>query len=162
MAKKKKKQQSRPSSPKQQRVDMVQEAFRYSARLVNQRHYDNPQLKVSLDFDQIRIKRRTAAVLSTIEEVRERVLNQYPQLRDGFSVESDWAEVNAQPRPAYDGEEEMSTVSLGAAIWMLDKLKDCGRLHQATPLFPMDDGQLDDIDCPMYGTLATVKKCCWE
>ena len=31
MAKKKKKQQSRPSSPKQQRVDLVQEAFRYSA-----------------------------------------------------------------------------------------------------------------------------------
>lgn len=148
MAKKKKKQQSRPSSPKQQRVDLVQEAFRYSARLVNQRNYDNPQLKASLDFDQIRIKRRTAAVLSTIEEVRERVLNQYPELRDGFSVESDWAEVNAQPRPAYDGEEEMSTVSLGAAIWMLDKLKDCGRLHQATPLFPMDDGQLDDIDMP--------------
>ena len=27
----KKKQQSRPSSPKQQRVDLVQEAFRYSA-----------------------------------------------------------------------------------------------------------------------------------
>ena len=169
MAKKKKKQQGRPSSPKQQRVDLVQEAFRYSARLVNQRHYDNPQLKASLDFDQIRIKRRTAAVLSTIEEVRERVLNQYPELRDGFSVESDWAEVNAQPRPAYDGEEEMSTVSLGAAIWMLDKLKDCGRLHQATPLFPMDDGQLDDIDMPdvwdpchseemLLGMMAIIQK----
>lgn len=148
MAKKKKKQQGSPSSPKQQRSELVQEAFRYSARLVNQRNYDNPQLKESLDFDQIRIKRRTAAVLSTMEEVRERVLNQHPQLRDGFSVESDWAEVNAQPRPAYDGEEEMSTVSLGAAIWMLDQLKGSGRLHQETPLFPMDDGQLDDIDMP--------------
>ena len=90
MAKKKKKQQGRPSSPKQQRVELVQEAFRYSTKLVNQKNYENPQLKVSFNLDQIRIKRRATAVRSTIEEVCERVLNQYPQLRDGFSVEKDW------------------------------------------------------------------------
>ena len=148
MSKKKKKQQPKAYSPKQQRASMVQEAFRYSTRLVNQRKYENLQLKASLDFDSVRIKRRTAAVLSTAEEVHARILNRYPELSDGFSVESDWAQVNAQPRPAYDGEEDMSTVTLGIAIWILDQLKECGKLREATVLLPMDDGRLDDIFMP--------------
>ena len=148
MSKKKKRQQPKATSPKQQRASMVQEAFRYSTRLVNQRKYENIQLRASLDFDPIRIKRRTAALLSTVEDLRTRVLTLYPELSEGFSVEGDWAQVNAQPRTAYDGEEDMSTVTLAIAIWILDWLKECGKLHEATKLLPVDDGQLDEIFMP--------------
>ena len=44
----KKKQQSRPSSPKQQRVDLVQEAFRYSAAAFHSTPSSSIQVSVPL------------------------------------------------------------------------------------------------------------------
>lgn len=148
MGKKKKKQAKTTNNPIKKTEDIIREAFRYSNRLVNQREYENPRLRASLDFDSIRVKRRTIALTTTMDDFRSRIVEHLPELGTGFSVENDWAEVNAQPRPAYDAEEEMHVLTLGAAIWMLDQLKECRKLQMVLPLLPLDNGPLDDIKMP--------------
>lgn len=87
-----------------------------------------------LDFDHVHAKRRISASLSMIEEVKNRFGPICSDVPDRFSIAEDWITVNAYPISAYDYVEKHVYSVLGAAIWILDYLRDHGKLSQLTEL----------------------------
>ena len=101
-----------------------------------------------LDFDPIRQKRRISSVLTVAEEVQERFCTICPDSPGKFSLAEDWVIMNSCPVSAFDYIEKYVFTTLGAAIWILDHIRDKGKidklndiLHNAPLLddFPMPD-----------------------
>ena len=101
-----------------------------------------------LDFDPIRQKRRIASVLTVAENVKERFHTICPDSPGKFSLAEDWVIMNSCPVSAFDYIEKYVFTTLGAAIWILDHIRDKGKidklndiLHNAPLLddFPMPD-----------------------
>lgn len=153
MAKKKKKQQK--SSRKEygqsiqtQRKELVQQCYNFCHKQVNRRLQKSSRLLDGMDFDPIRLKRRINATIDSMDEVYRKVAGICEDVPDLFSVAEEWSNINAMGAPAYDCEEEESTASLGAAIWILDQLRESGHIREAIQLMPKDDGSLDEIYLP--------------
>jgi len=157
MAKKKKKpvkdnSQSRKENRSMitgQRKELVQRIYNYSTKEINRRIPKGAvRLRMGMDFDSVRLKRRVAATIATLDELAKRTHGIIEEIPDFFTFAEDWAQLNAIAAPAYDCEEEENTASLGAAIWMLDQIRENGRIRDAIRLMPKDDGALDQIDIP--------------
>ena len=80
-----------------------------------------------LDLDAIRIKRRINSVLSVAEEVKSRYMNICPDVPNKFSLAEDWVTMNSSPVSAFDHIEKYVFSTLGAAIWLLDHIRDNGK-----------------------------------
>ena len=102
-----------------------------------------------LDFDPIRQKRRIASVLTVAENVKERFHTICPDSPGKFSLAEDWVIMNSCPVSAFDYIEKYVFSTLGAAIWLLDHIRDNGKtdklneILQCAPL--QDDFQMPDV-----------------
>ncbi len=147
MAKKKKKQTSakqtknrQTSNPLRQQEEAVRSVYHRYMKDVNKRRAENQRYYGGLDYDSGRIKRRISATAATMEAFKARFHRACPSVPDGFDFETDWIEANATPRMAYDMEEQFKAGLLGAAIWMLDMIRDRGDIQAVAELLP------DNID----------------
>ena len=157
MAKKKKKTTKANSQTRKenshsvsgQRKELVQRVYNYSSKEISRRlPVSGSRLRMGMDFDSVRLKRRVAATLATLEELANQVPDIAEEVPEIFHLAEDWAQLNAIAAPAYDCEEEENTATLGAAIWMLDQIRETGRIQDAIRLMPKDDGPLDQIYIP--------------
>lgn len=87
--------------------------------------------------------RRIRAVANSLPDVWRRYGAKYP----GLAVENEWAMLCSIPALAYDELDFDHNLCLGAALWMLDTLKDCGQLDQALALLPRGKDETD-VDIP--------------
>ena len=83
-----------------------------------------------LDFDAIRMKRRISSVVSVAEEIKAKFSDICPDNPTAFSLEEDWVIMNASPVSAFDYIEKYVFTTLGAAIWLLDHIRDNGKIDQ--------------------------------
>ena len=131
------------------RKELVQQVYHFSSKEISRRLPDsNSRLRLGLDFDTVRMKRRVAATLATLDELTKQVPDITVEVPGIFHLAEDWAQLNAIAAPAYDCEEEENTATLGAAIWILDQIREEGRIRDAIRLMPKDDGPLDHIYIP--------------
>ena len=143
MAKKKKKQNSakqlknkHASNPLRQQEEAVRRVYHSYMKDVNKRRAENQRFYGGVDYDTDRVKRRISATTATMEEFKNRFHTACPIPPEGFDFETDWTEANATPRLAYDMEEEYKAGLLGAAIWMLDVIRDHGDTQAVAELLP--------------------------
>ena len=143
MAKKKKKQNpakqvknKMASNPLRQQEEAVRRVYHSYMKDVNKRRAENQRFYGGVDYDTGRVKRRIAATAATMEEFKSRFHTVCPAIPEGFDFETDWTEANATPRLAYDMEEEFKAGLLGAAIWMLDVIRDRGDIQAVAELLP--------------------------
>lgn len=143
MAKKKKKQNPAKqvknkvaSNPLRQQEEAVRRVYHSYMKDVNKRRAENQRFYGGVDYDTGRVKRRIAATAATMEEFKSRFHTACPIPPEGFDFETDWTEANATPRLAYDMEEEFKAGLLGAAIWMLDVIRDRGEIQAVAELLP--------------------------
>lgn len=87
-----------------------------------------------LDFDPIRMKRRISSVLSVVDEVVSRYSDICPDVPAIFSLAEDWVTMNSYPVSAYDHVEKHIFSALGAAIWILDNIRDQGKTEKLTKI----------------------------
>ena len=102
-----------------------------------------------LDFDAIRMKRRISSVVSVAEEVKAKFRDLCLDSLRAFSLEEDWVVMNASPVSAFDYIEKYVFTTLGAAIWLLDHIRDDGKMDQLNDIlrnakFP-SDLQIPDV-----------------
>ena len=143
MAKKKKKQNPAKQvknkvspNPLRQQEEAVRRVYHSYMKDVNKRRTENQRFYGGVDYDAGRVKRRITATAATMEEFKNRFHTVCPNVPEGFAFETDWTEANATPRLAYDMEEEFKTGLLGAAIWMLDVIRDRGDIQAVAELLP--------------------------
>lgn len=102
-----------------------------------------------LDFDPIRQKRRISSVLTVAEEVQERFHTICPDSPGKFSLAEDWVIMNSCPVSAFDYIEKYVFSTLGAAIWILDHIRDNGKTDKLNEIFQyaplQDDFQMPDV-----------------
>ena len=153
MTKKKKKQatakqvKNKPSSnPLRQQEEAVRRVYHSYMKDVNKRRAEKQRFYGGLDYDPGRVKRRISATAATMGEFKNRFHTVCPNVPDGFDFETDWTEANATPRLAYDMEEEYKAGLLGAAIWMLDVIRDRGAIQEIAELLP---DQVDPVEVGM-------------
>ena len=153
MAKKKKKQATakqvknkQASNPLRQQEEAVRRVYHSYMKDVNKRRAENQRFYGGVDYDPGRVKRRISATAATMEEFKNRFHTVYPNVPEGFDFETDWTEANATPRLAYDMEEEFKAGLLGAAIWMLDVIRDRGAIQEIAELLP---DQVDPVKVGM-------------
>ena len=83
-----------------------------------------------LDFSHFHVKRRIASSLGLLEEIQNRFQDICPDIPGRFSLAEDWVTVNAYPISAYDHVENHIYSVLAAAIWILDQIRDTGKLQE--------------------------------
>lgn len=101
-----------------------------------------------VDYDAVRLKRRISAAGNLMPKVKGIVLSMWPDIPDELPIEADWAHTNAQLLSTYDQDERDCATILGAAIWILDQLRECGKLAEVVRLLPKDKDTLDAEDLP--------------
>ena len=143
MAKKKKKQhnqnrQTKDTAGYSTYEETVRRIYQLCLREVKKNRPESERIFESMDYDHDRMKRRMEATLWSMEELHQRITSVYPDLPEMPTAAECWAESNAIPSSAYDLEEEFKTGALGAAIWMLDQIKESGKLYELVQLLPSD------------------------
>lgn len=107
-----------------------------------------------LDLDSIRVKRRLSSVLAVAEEVKNHCGAACPNIPDLFSLEEDWVIMNSYPVSAFDHIEKYVFSSLGAAIWILDQIRDSGKTEQLNEILrnapPPINTELPDVWDPCH------------
>ena len=153
MAKKKKKQAAakqvknkQTSNPLRQQEEAVRRVYHSYMKDVNKRRAENQRFYGGVDYDPGRVKRRISVTAATMEEFKNRFHTVCPNVPEGFDFETDWTESNATPRLAYDMEEEYKAGLLGAAIWILDAIRDRGAIQKIVELLP---DQVDPVKVGM-------------
>lgn len=77
-----------------------------------------------LDLDPIRRRRREEATLALYPAARSRIFPLCPDIPDVSYFEHDWFWMACNHTPSYDTLESAFHLSVAAAIWMLDKLRE--------------------------------------
>ncbi len=101
----------------------IRASFRFAQKQIAERSFKDPKLKASLDLDSARTYRRIKAAEAYAEEVAQRVTRLYPDTAE-YDWANDWAQVSSYPRSGYDAVEEVKTVTMAIAIWILDQLRE--------------------------------------
>lgn len=131
---------SLPRNQKSHREEIARMIYNHAVQTIRDNNTDSQSYKGSLDYDARRIKRRTHAVINFVDEIYERVKSICPDHPEFFTVEEDWIEANLHPIMSYDAIEARGDASLGAAIWILDQIRDRGDIPEEL------DGLLDVVD----------------
>ena len=127
---------------------MIKKTFSASVDNLRRMEKEKPGMVAAMDMDTQRCKRRVQAAAAYAPRIRELVQDICPDVPDLFSIEEEWAYINSLPTTSYDQQEERQYLVLGAAIWMLDRIKESGRIQEAIPLLPRDDDSLEDVYIP--------------
>ena len=106
---------------------MIKKTFSASVDNLRRMEKEKPGMVAAMDMDTQRCKRRVQAAAAYAPRIREQVQNICPDVPDLFSIEEEWAYINSLPTTSYDQQEERQYLVLGAAIWMLDRIKESGR-----------------------------------
>lgn len=130
------------------KADILPGIFEVYQQRVNSKSVQMIEYFKRMDYDAIRLKRRISAATNLMPKVKGIVLSMWPDIPHESDIEVDWAHANAQIYPAYDLEERNCSTILGAAIWILDQLRECGKLSEAIHLLPKDNDTLSTIDFP--------------
>ncbi len=96
------------------------------------------------DFDGIILKRRKAAALSYLNQVRGRYGATFPK----SELDHAWAEQNCAMGHSVDGLDHFYYFTLAIAVWMLDALKHSGRMVDAFQYFTKEPRHLDAVRLP--------------
>lgn len=137
---KQKKHETTTRNAKSRREEIARRVYNHAAQSIREHNSDNPAFMGSMDYDARRIKRRIQAVVNSVEEICERVASICPDYPEFFTVEEDWIEANLHPLMSYDYIETRADTALGAAIWILDQIRDQGDIPEEL------DRLLDAID----------------
>lgn len=113
---------------------MVEENYTLIAKKMKNSNHRLHRFYSMLDFDKPRLKRRIDATLSSYPRLLEIAAPLCPSIPGAFSLEEDWAIANSTPLPSLDLLEERSYLSVGAAVWMLDRIRAAGRIDEAADL----------------------------
>lgn len=89
-------------------------------------------IQIAFDMVEPYYSRRQKAVVRMMPEVIKRYGGKYPEL----TVEKSFAKISSLPVVSYEDLEDHSYLLLGAAIWILDRLKQYGTLQQACQFLP--------------------------
>lgn len=81
-----------------------------------------------------RLKRRFAATLNMVDDVRNRLGGKYP----GSFVTKNLFFLSSANSMSYDSINQRNELTLAAALWILDELKTCDRLEEAYQYFPKE------------------------
>ena len=136
---------------------MIRRYFSDSVGKLRTMEERKPGLVTAMDLDSHRSKRRSQAAITYAPRIRELAQDVCPDIPDVFSIEEEWAYVNSLPVASYDMQEEGMSLTLGAAIWMLDRIKENGKIRDALQLLPKGEEILEavytpDIYDPVHGT----------
>lgn len=124
------------SNPLRKQEEAVRRVYRSYMKILKA-DGEEPAVRCSgADYDSCWVKRRISAATATMKEFEARFQGACASVPDGFSFEDDWIRANAFPRMAYDLEEEFKTGLLGAAIWMLDIIRERGNMQAVAELLP--------------------------
>lgn len=123
----------------------VMERFRETHRTISRAYRGGKADRMRETFNLVEPyeSRRIRAVANSLPDVWRRYGAKYP----GLAVENEWAMLCSIPALAYDELDFDHNLCLGAALWMLDTLKDCGQLDQALALLPRGKDETD-VDIP--------------
>lgn len=110
--------------------NLVKESFRQQVKHAKQNLSIDAALFDGLDYGNAFRRRRNQAICATLDKVREINLDIASAVDEKYYVEKEWISVNTMAIPAYDYEEEYTSSVLGAAIWMLDQIKEAGRVQE--------------------------------
>ena len=126
----------------------VTEQFRETQRTISRAYRGAKAEQVRKAFNLVEpyASRRIRAVANSLPQVWQRYGTQYPSL----AVENEWAMLCSLPVLSYDELDFDHNLCLGAALWMLDTLKDCGNLEQALALLPRGKNETDVDIPPLY------------
>lgn len=150
MAKKTKKKPQKTHSAAQKKTPLEKEAQRLfnHAQQRNQKFKrSNPLCFDSLDFDDVRTKRRMMAAVRYTDKVLELANGICSDIPDVFYVDDEWINLNSENIFGYDFHNEFSHLDTAAALWMLDRISDQRIMEQAKQLIPEDsyDAVLPEI-----------------
>lgn len=145
MAKKKHKQQKRKPNGSAlksgQKINWEAEArsvFNYKIKQYARDKVEIPDVYEGMDYEPQMLKRRIAAIAASVQDIKERFAPICPERTRVFSIEEDWIEINSYPNPSYDYEEQNAFTLLGAAIWILDQLRELDLISEASVYLPSD------------------------
>lgn len=130
------------------KINTIPGIFDVYQRRINSEANQKIEYYKHMDYDTVRLKRRISATINLMPKVKGIVLSMWPDIPREADIEVDWAHANAQILPAYDLEERNCSTILGAAIWILDQLRECGKLAEAIRLLPKNNDILSSIDLP--------------
>ena len=155
MAKKKRKVQTHkldmlaPHSGFSSREEMVRAMYDQYQDIVRISRMEKSRAYINTDYDDHRKKRRVKAVLSTMDMVKSKIAPICPDIPAVFNVERDWAAASGTPLNSYDAEEPSLMTMLGAAMWMLDQIRENGKLSEAIESFPEACNAFDEMEMPI-------------
>lgn len=123
----------------------VTEHFKETHRTISRAYRGSKAERVREAFNLVEPyeSRRIRAVANSLPQVWRRYGAKYP----GLAVENEWAMLCSRPILAYDELDFDHNLCLGAALWMLDTLKDYGQLDQALALLPRGKDETN-VDIP--------------
>lgn len=81
-----------------------------------------------------------------METMKKRYVELYPELR----IDEEWARQNCVIGYSPDDADVSYYITLGAALWMLDALRSCGRLQSALPYLEFDRKELNSLELPKF------------
>lgn len=146
-------------NPSKRAERMVTEAFELSIRMAKRSSSSSRATKI-YDLAGTILKRRKQAVLALMDNAKERYSSQYPEL----DMELEWARQCSAMGHTVDGADHLYHITLAAAIWMLDTLKQSGRLRDAMDYIE-DEGheflvQLPEMSDPCHDD-QTIRNMMW-
>lgn len=120
--------------------NLIRQKFKTSIRNVKSHNMPEPKVYNGLDYDASRQNRRMQAISRMLNTVKERFAPLCEDVPGYFSIEEEWADINSFPIPAYDFEESFTYSIIGAAIWMLDRIKEANLTDELLFLIkPIDE-----------------------
>mgnify|MGYP000927840069 CR=1 FL=1 len=136
---------------KKSNLDPVQEAVRSVFRKnrdVTRNCNRSKNILNHYDMEEPKYSRRMKAVVNLYQEFIDLFAEKYP-ISD---VEKSFAHTSSLPISTYDRLDDETSFLLGAAIWMLDHLKDADRLEDACELLPVEtEAYMPDAYDTCYG-----------
>lgn len=127
---------------------MIRKNFAFTKERLRHMEPSHPNVTARTDFDSNRIKRRIKAAAAYASRVREQVQDICPDIPDLFSIEEEWAHINSLPVTSYDTQEGEMYLVLAAAIWMLDHIKQNGKIREAIDILPNGEDILEEVYIP--------------
>lgn len=121
---------SLPRNQKSRREEIARLIYNNAVKTIREYQSESESYMRSLDYDARRVKRRIQTVISCVDQIHARMDLICPEEADFFTIEEDWIEANLHPMVSYDYVESKADVALGAAIWILDQIRDQGSIPE--------------------------------
>ena len=109
--------------------------------------FDKKSLRERFDLSGPVLKRRSDAMLDSIDEVYRRYADLLPYLPDENALGREWLWLNL-PLKTYTTLESESSLLFGASIWILDHISDFEARQKLYKLLPTDETVLDEMYWP--------------